>query len=925
VFGSGKRELHIVIKGDSSDARREMDRLSGHTTKTHGFIASSGRKLAMVGKVGALAVAAGVAMSAKVGFDMHQTLVQAERAMTNFMGSADKAKAHIENLKVFAAETPFEMKGLLQANQMLMASGFEAKKVIPVLTILGDAAAGVGLGTDGVMRVTRAISQMNAKAKLSGEEMRQLTEAGVPAWKMLAEAVGMSVAETQEAARKGEIDFQTGMDALLTGMQKSYGGMMKDFSTTTAGRLSTVKDNFQFAMAEIVSGFDPVINKGAEWINQIADQWMPKISGFGKSIKHLMEGLFSGKKTKGNPFGELGETFAGLYKKVAPSLEKMGDTFRTIWHQQIVPFAKKMVPLFREIGQKLGPIMKDIGDILGVVFKWLAEQWEKFGPGITRALMVTFEVVYRVIGKIVEILGGLIEFIAGVFTGDWNKAWNGIVRMWNGLWEGIGEIVSGAFRLIKVVMANSCAWLVDMFLGFVDAFIGASERAFGWIPGVGDKLRESRKRFNEWRDGVVKDIRDTARGAHENPITPQIRTQEALRKNRELLADAKEKMRQAKAEYKINPSVDNARALQQAENLVERLNAKIARLKDEQVWINYGMTRQGVLNKLRVGPAMSRGGHVEGPGTETSDDIPVNLSKHEYVIRAKSARRLGRDVLDYLNRHGELPLNRAAGGPVVRTKAAWDMGQFEIVRLAAIKARQQLAEQGRRLLEQALARHIERQERARQARQADRLGRIAAGGRRPVPYPVTTGYGVPGPMWSSGYHTGVDFAAPGGTPIRAWGAGNVTAAGWAGAYGIMARIKHLVGGLETLYAHMSRIFVSVGRAVKQGSVIGQVGTTGNSSGNHLHFEAFRNGVRINPMSILDKGGWLPPGLSTVFNGTGKPERVLGPQEAVQVNVYVNVRGSVMAEKDLADAIAPAVRDALVRNRKRNGGRWNLGE
>ncbi|MFF3404499.1 transglycosylase family protein [Streptomyces sp. NPDC002659] len=99
---------------------------------------------------------------------------------------------------------------------------------------------------------------------------------------------------------------------------------------------------------------------------------------------------------------------------------------------------------------------------------------------------------------------------------------------------------------------------------------------------------------------------------------------------------------------------------------------------------------------------------------------------------------------------------------------------------------------------------------------------------------VTTRYRQPGP-WAAGYHTGIDFAVPTGTPVHAVRPGIVVAAGWEGAYGNCVTIQH-DDGLYTLSAHLSTTTVTPGQLVSAGEQIGLSGSTGNSTGPHLHFE-----------------------------------------------------------------------------------------
>ena len=98
------------------------------------------------------------------------------------------------------------------------------------------------------------------------------------------------------------------------------------------------------------------------------------------------------------------------------------------------------------------------------------------------------------------------------------------------------------------------------------------------------------------------------------------------------------------------------------------------------------------------------------------------------------------------------------------------------------------------------------------------------------------------------FHAGVDLGAAAGTPIVAAADGKVVSAGWAGGYGQAVAIAH-AGGIETKYGHMSRIAAYAGEVVRRGDVIGYVGSTGLSTGPHLHFEVMKNGRPMNPLSV----------------------------------------------------------------------------
>ena len=116
---------------------------------------------------------------------------------------------------------------------------------------------------------------------------------------------------------------------------------------------------------------------------------------------------------------------------------------------------------------------------------------------------------------------------------------------------------------------------------------------------------------------------------------------------------------------------------------------------------------------------------------------------------------------------------------------------------------------------------------------------------------ISSPYGYRTFNGSSEFHLGVDIPAPSGTDIHAARPGKVTKAEYSGSYGNLIILEH-DNGYSTRYAHQSRFAVSVGDTVKVNQKIGEVGTTGNSTGNHLHFEIRKNGDTVNPLDYVSQ-------------------------------------------------------------------------
>ncbi|MFB6846445.1 transglycosylase family protein [Streptomyces sp. NPDC056373] len=134
---------------------------------------------------------------------------------------------------------------------------------------------------------------------------------------------------------------------------------------------------------------------------------------------------------------------------------------------------------------------------------------------------------------------------------------------------------------------------------------------------------------------------------------------------------------------------------------------------------------------------------------------------------------------------------------------------------------------------------------------ATRQGLVA-----PVGASLGTPYRKAGSSWSKGYHTGIDFPVPTGTSVKSVAAGSVVSAGWGGSFGYQVVVRH-ADGRYSQYAHLSAISVRDGQSVSAGQRIGRSGSTGNSSGPHLHFEVRTGpgfGSDVDPVAYLRAGG-----------------------------------------------------------------------
>jgi len=236
----------------------DISKLTKGAAEANGLLGKVGKSMAIAG-AGMTAAITLPAIGAAAGMlKVAMSMEQSQIAFTTMLKSGEKATVFLKDLREFAKSTPFEFTELQDASRRLLAMGFAAEKILPMMTNIGDAVSGLGLGAEGVDRVTLALGQLQAKGKVSGQEMMQLTEAGIPAWKYLAESMGKSTAEVMKMSEQGLIPAGQAIDYILAGMNKDFGGMMAAQSKTAAGQLSNLKDVIVALAADMGESLLPI-------------------------------------------------------------------------------------------------------------------------------------------------------------------------------------------------------------------------------------------------------------------------------------------------------------------------------------------------------------------------------------------------------------------------------------------------------------------------------------------------------------------------------------------------------------------------------------------------------------------------------------------------------------------------------------------
>ncbi|GIU78802.1 MAG: hypothetical protein KatS3mg005_2040 [Bryobacteraceae bacterium] len=445
-------------------------------------------------------------------------LEQMNVAMTNLLGSGPQAQALIAQLQQLAAQTPFQFDQLMQGTQLLLAYGFQAEQIIPTLQAVGDAAAGVGAGGEGIERIIRAIGQMQAKGAVAAQEMQQLAELGIPSWQILAEAIGVTVPEAMKLVEQRAVSSAEAIPALLAGLNEKFGGMMETQSQTLLGKWSTLRDNIKLALTEVGEALAPFAEKAIDFGMKLAGAIKDAADWFGKLPKPVQDfaiglglllaaagpvllalgGMVTAVGSIVAAWPVLTAGFSALAAMSGPALAIAGITAALaalgLWvgsnWDRIVAVIKQawdgiteiwgavwgwvrdtfLVPLWEGLKTTAETVWGAIKGIVGPVWDGIQTAWATVWNWAKDTLLVpVWTAIQTAAGAVWDVIG---PAICGI--------WNGLQTAWDAIWNGVKTALESVWNGIKSAAETIWNGVTGALNGFINAVKG--------IPGVSKLL-----------------------------------------------------------------------------------------------------------------------------------------------------------------------------------------------------------------------------------------------------------------------------------------------------------------------------------------------------------------------------------------------------------------------------------------------------
>lgn len=434
-------------------------------------------------------IGAGLLFAGKRALDVAGDLQQASLAYETLLGSSQKAESALEQIKKDAAKTPFDLRELIRANQMLISTGEGVDGSRKAVLSLGNAIVATGGGNDEFNRMIGNLQQIRNIGKATEMDMRQFGFAGINIYRLLAESTG----EPIEKLKEMDITY----DMITGALQKASesGGLFANALENQGGAWNLLKSNLMDVINIVLSsilmdtGLFSALNSGLQRLVDYLTTNKDAIVGFFNNIGMAIRGFVEAIRTDDigtlttalQALGIDNEVLIDFLGKLAGVLREVGN-----WivenKETVIEFLKGFAigltgllvvsAIATALGLLLNPIVLVAGAIallytayqtnfMGIrdivnqavvfimaILQTLQAFWTEHGHAIMLIVQGVFQFIWGVIQVVMGLIIGVITTALAVLRGDWAGAWEAIKAMTSNVWAGIKNIIDGAVKAI---------------------------------------------------------------------------------------------------------------------------------------------------------------------------------------------------------------------------------------------------------------------------------------------------------------------------------------------------------------------------------------------------------------------------------------------------------------------------------------------
>lgn len=438
LFADG--EISYKVSVDGKEAEKTINSLSKSSDGLSKKFMSFGKKMT-------IGVTAPLTALATAGVKYNATMESYLANLTTLLGgNQQEAQKLLDTLKEMANTTPYEATDLVKATQKMMAFGISADDSLKYLQMLGDIAMGDANKMDSL---TLAFSQISASGRASMEDINQMIDQGFNPLTVIAEKTGESMADLRDRVSAGQVSFEEIAGAMKTATSEGgiYFGSMDKASQTTAGKISTLKDDFNSALGSMTEVLLPFVTNIVTKLSQIF-QW---INSLDQSQKNMIL------------------TVLGVVAAIGPLLMILG---------QIMPLLSALPAVIAFITSPIGLVVAAVVALIGV-FAYLMATSEEFRSAMQIIFSYVWSIVQPVIQNIINLFNGLVQIIKGcvlVIGGILNGDFEMIAKGFESIFKGIGNVV--------ISILNGIINTLNKFIKLALVPINALISAVNAIPGV---------------------------------------------------------------------------------------------------------------------------------------------------------------------------------------------------------------------------------------------------------------------------------------------------------------------------------------------------------------------------------------------------------------------------------------------------------